>query len=134
MPTTYIFYIFLKRFWRARMRIQKGNGKMSRAKDFNTLYTDHIDENAMNAYSEKYDRLWQYDTCVCGTYIIPKSECDTELMNLILEFLSDNYVERQGDGGYAQYMLMSRECPFYNKESDEEHWVDCWVLSDEYTY
>ena len=103
---------------------------MSREKDFNTLYTDHIDENAMNAYIEKYDRLAKYESYPLGTYIIPKSECDTELMNLILEFLSDNYMERDGIGGYGQYTLMSREYP----NDDNNDWIDCWVLSDEYTY
>lgn len=82
-------------------------------------------------YEDKYKRLWKYDGCVNGQYVIPKSECDAELMQLILEFLSDHEVKDVG--GYNEYMLFSAKEPFYN-DDDGEYWVDCWIISDEYTY
>ena len=85
-----------------------------------------INEN----YGDKYSRLYNYDGCLCGQYVIPKSECDAEFMNLILEFLSDHEVDKSGT---EEYMLMSSRQPFYNDDG-QEYWVDCWVISDEYTY
>ena len=82
------------------------------------------------AYWKKYDRLYNYDESVCGQYVIPKSECDAELMALILDFLSDNEVQF-GDNA-CEYMLMSSPQPFYD-DDDNEYWVDCWIISDQFT-
>lgn len=79
-------------------------------------------------YAHRYKRLWEYD-CGSGQYVIPKSECNEELMKLILEFLSDYAVSF---GGAYEYMLMSSLQPFY--DNGIEHWEDCWIISDEYTY
>ena len=82
------------------------------------------------AYWKKYDRLFDYDKCACGQYVIPKNECDAELMALILDFLSDNEVQ-WGDNAF-EYMLMSSPQPFYD-DDDNEYWVDCWVISDQFS-